>query len=436
MEDVSGDIWDLSRRGLLAGGGVTAFAGLTGLLGAAGTQAQAARSAGGDAALLAEFDAVLRRIQDAATLAFARSTAQRPVDRAMGLLHIMNNLALGLAFHVHHNDPQHPELFRYMGPDRKQGGDNQSALYLGFAVDAAHTYRLYGNRGSARHLSITTVERGPTPWGGGMGAALFGRDLQSDADGNFEIVLSAKPHPGNWIKLSPQDFRITIRQFFADWETEQPMRARVELVGEVPPPPVLTAEKIMTGLRETGDWIKNTIRFWQDTMDLFRKTPNRFISWRTLTGDKVNATPGGDPACCYWNVPQGQALILRTRPPKCEYWNIEFNNPWWETMDYVHRLSGTNMHQAVLEDDGELIAVVAHEDPGVPNWLDTSGFVEGVMGRRWIFAETLPEVELTLVPHDTLFDRLPAGVKRITAGERQAQIAARRRGIYNRFNWM
>lgn len=434
MEDASGDIWDLSRRGLFAGGGAVAFAGLTGLLGSAG--AQAATAAGGDAALLAEFNAVLHRVQEAADLAFTRSSARRPLDRAAGLLHILSNLSLGLAFHIHNNDPQHPELFRYMGPDRKQGGDNQSALYLGFAVDAAHTYRLYGNRGSARHLSITTVERGPTPWGGGMGAALFGRDLKSEPDGSFEIILSATPHPGNWIKLSPRDFRVTIRQFFGDWENERPMQARVELVGKTFPPREPAAGQIMAGLRETGDWIVNTIRFWQDTMDMFRKTPNQFVNWRTLTGDKVNATPGGDPACCYWNVPQGQALILRTRPPKCEYWNIEFNNPWWETMDYVHRPSGTNIHQAVLEDDGELIAVVAHEDPGVPNWLDTAGFVEGMMGRRWIFAETLPEVELTLVPHDVLFARLPAGVKRITAAGRQAQIAARRHGIYNRFNWM
>jgi hypothetical protein len=433
MEREPGDIWDLSRRGLLAGSGVTAFAGLTGLIGAAG--AHGADAPGADAALLAEFDAVLRRVQDAARLAFARSTAHRPVDRAAGLLHILSNLALGLAFQ-RNGDPLHPELFRYMGPDRKQGGDNQSALYLGFAVDAAHTYRLHGQRGSAKHLSITTVERGPTPWGGGMGAALFGRDLKTDADGNFEIVLSATPHPGNWIALSPRDFRVTIRQFFADWETEQPMRARVELVGETPPPPVVTADTIMAGLRETGDWIENTIRFWQDTMDMFRKTPNRFVNWRTLTGDKVNATPGGDPACAYWNVPEDQALILRTRPPQCEYWNIEFNNPWWETMDYVHRLSGTNMHQAVLEDDGELIAVIAHRDPGVPNWLDTSGFVEGMVGRRWIFADTLPEVECTLVPHAALFDRLPAGVKRIDAQGRREQLAARRRGIYNRFNWM
>lgn len=433
MEDASQASFDLSRRNLFAGGGLAGLAGLTALLGSAGAHAAAPD---GDAALLTEFDAVLRKMHDAAQLAFSRSTARRSIDRATGLLHIMNNLALGLAFYIHDGDPLHPELFRYMGPDRKQGGDNSDALYLGFAVDAAHTYRLRGHRGSARHLSITTVERGTTPWGGGMGAALFGRDIKTDADGNFEVIFSATPQSGNWVKLSPRDFRITIRQFFADWENEQPMHAQVELIGETPPPPVMTTERIMTGLKETGDWIENTIRFWQQIMDMFRSTPNQFVNWRTLTGDKVNATPGGDPACAYWRVPEGKAMILRTRPPKCEFWNIEFCNPWWETMDYRYRLGGTNMHHAVLEDDGELIAVIAHEDPGVPNWLDTSGFIEGMIGRRWIFAETLPEIECTLVDHAALFDRLPAGAKRITPAGRRDQIAARRRGIYNRFNWM
>ncbi len=432
MEAQIGAPSHLSRRQLfLAGGGLAAFAGLPGLAEAVDSTDPVVGEA-----LLAEFETVLLQTHRAAKLAFARSTARRPLDQATGLLHILNNLSLGLAFHIHDNDPQHPELFRYMGPDRKQGGDNQDALYLGFAVDAAHTYRLHGNRGTAKHISITTVERGATPWGGAMGAALFGRDLKTDENGDFEIIVSATPQAGNWLKLSQRDFRVTIRQFFADWENERPMRLRIELMGEMPPPPVTSAEQIMSGLGETGEWIESTISFWQTTMDMFRPTPNQFVSWRKLTGDKVNATPGGDPACAYWNVPVGKALIMRTRPPKCEFWNIEFNNPWWETMDYRYRLSGTNMHHAALENDGGLIAIIAHEDPGVPNWLDTSGFVEGMIGRRWIFADTLPEIECQLVPHEALFNHLPKGVKRMTPSERREQIAARRRGIYNRFNWM
>ncbi|OCC23490.1 hypothetical protein MB02_12570 [Croceicoccus estronivorus] len=382
------------------------------------------------------FDGVLGSIRRAAETAFSRSTAHQPAARAMGLLHIMNNIALGLAFNVHDDDPMNPELFRYMGYDRKQGGDNQDALYLGVPVDASQTYRLYGNRGTAKYISLTTVERGSSPWGGGMGAGLFAQDLEVGPDGDFEVIFSATPHPENWLKLTPADFRVTIRQFFADWENERPMRARIERIGPPASPPLMTAERIMESLEATGQWIENTITFWQDTMDLFRRTPNQFVSWRSLTGDKLNATPGGEPSCGVWQVPEGMALVLRTRPPECQFWNIEFNNPWWETNDYRYRLTGTNMHHAALEDDGELIVVIAHEDPGIPNWLDTAGFTEGMMGRRWIFSDTSPEIECNLVRQDALFDHLPKNVKRMDAQQRAEQVAARRRGIYNRFNWM
>lgn len=432
----------LTRRHML-GGAVVGGLGGPSAWAAVAQAADAAAPAGAvmdanlsDAALLARFDGVLSSIRNAAATAVGRSTARRPVDRAMGLLHIVNNIGLGLAFYAHDADPMHPELFQYMGYARKQGGDNQDALYLGVPVDGSQTYRLHGNRGTAKYISLTTVERGPSPWGGAMGAGLFARDLKTDADGNFEVIFSAQPHEGNWLKLTERDFRVTIRQFFADWENERPMRAMIERVGPPVPPPAQSAESIMTALENTGHWIENTIKFWQDTMDLFRRTPNQFVSWRTLTGNKVNATPGGDPACAFWQVPEGKALILRTRPPKCEFWNIEFNNPWWETNDYRYRLSGTNMHHAVLEDDGEVIAVIAHKDPGLPNWLDTAGFTEGMVGRRWIFSDTLPDVSCTLVDHDRLFQSLPRGVKRISAADRAAQISARRRGVYNRFHWL
>jgi len=127
---------------------------------------------------------------------------------------------------------------------------------------------------------------------------------------------------------------------------------------------------------------------------------------------------------------------MRVKPPQCKFWNLEFCNPWWETMDYRYRLSGTNMHHAVLEDNGELIAVASHDDPGVSNWCDTSGFTEGMMNLRWIAADSSPLPECTLVKRAELAQHLPKNVKRITGDERLEQLAARRRGIYNRFNWM
>jgi hypothetical protein len=35
--------------------------------------------------------------------------------------------------------------------------------------------------------------------------------------------------------------------------------------------------------------------------------------------------------------------------------------------------------------------VVAHEDPGVDNWLDTAGHARGTMCLRWVGADSHPD---------------------------------------------
>lgn len=374
-------------------------------------------------------------IEKAFSDALQRSTAKYPLGQAGAILHVLSNIQLGLSMNYFNADPARPTLFNYMNSHVKQGGDNADSFYSGFAVDYRNTYRIHGKFGSAKYVSFTTVERDESsPWGGRMGAGLYNHEMEIAEDGSFEVIVSAKPHKGNWLKITERDFRITIRQFFSDWENERPMRATVEVVGESAIPPIeMTAEHIMSSMEKTIEWLGLTVNYWQSTMDLFRRHPNQFVNWRTITGDRVNAAPGGNVACGYWNVPRGKALILRTTPPECRYWNVEFNNPWWETMDYRFHLSGTNDHFAVREDNGEVIIVISHEDPGVPNWLDTCGHTEGMMGRRWMFAKTEPDVETILVDSDKLFDHLPKNVRRITPQERKAQLESRLRGLYNRF---
>jgi hypothetical protein len=42
--------------------------------------------------------------------------------------------------------------------------------------------------------------------------------------------------------------------------------------------------------------------------------------------------------------------------------------------------------------------VVAHRDPGHSNWIDTTGHDHGIMGMRWVRAETHPAATTRLVP--------------------------------------
>jgi hypothetical protein len=44
-----------------------------------------------------------------------------------------------------------------------------------------------------------------------------------------------------------------------------------------------------------------------------------------------------------------------------------------------------------------VVAVVAHRDPGVPNWLDTAGHAHGTVGVRWVGPDVVDVLPATRV---------------------------------------
>lgn len=388
-----------------------------------------------DALLRASWNDFCDQLKEAGELIFRDTTPAQDIDRAKGLRLLARNMALGLQFNLDNNDPDFPELLHYFDPIRKQGGDNTDALYVGAPINGQHTYRVSGQRGSARYFAVTVLEDGNTPWGGAVVGNLIDSEIQVEDDGSFEIIVGPEPHDGNWIKTTPGSWRLTFRQFFADWENEEPMVARIDRLGEVAHDPVLTPAQVQQGLRNSAAWVRDSTWYWADMLDKWKVQPNKFLSYRQLDDNAIDATPGGEPLICYWQVPQDEVLIVRVTPPPASYWAVEFGNYWWETMDYRYRLCSTNCHHAVLEDNGELILVVAQDDPGLPNWLDPSGHVEGYITLRWMGAQYYPVPHCEQIKCEELADHLPAGVKTIGLEERKEQLAARRRGVIKRFGY-
>ena len=355
-------------------------------------------------------------------------------ERTAGIEVLARNISLAMNFQHDYADPRFPELMHYFDPVRKQGGDNTDAVYLGATINGSDTYRISGDRGSACYFAVTAVERGQTPWGGKVAQTLFAHDLQVQSDGHFELLCSPEPQPGNWLRTTPETFRVTFRQFFADWERERPMKARIDrLSGDMNPPAPLAPERLAQQLLAAAKWVNESIEFWVHMINMWKVIPNTFRSYKQLADRAIDATPGGEPMIAYWVLPPDEALVIRVRPPHCRYWAVEFGNFWWTSMDYRYRLSNTNCHYAQLEDDGELIVVISHEDPGLPNWLDPSGFAEGYVCIRWMLADCYPTPETTQVKAAQLIQHLPAGIRRITPEQRREQLVTRRRGVINRF---
>ena len=70
-------------------------------------------------------------------------------------------------------------------------------------------------------------------------------------------------------------------------------------------------------------------------------------------------------------------------PPSCDNWNFQLNNYWMESLDYRYHRISINKQSARYEPDGRVRIIVAHEDPGMPNWIETADHLEGTMCWRW-----------------------------------------------------
>lgn len=383
------------------------------------------------ALLRSSWEQFCEELKLAGEIAFGPSVPSGSADRAAGLRQIARNISLALQFDLENADPLHPQLLRYFDPIRKQGGDNPDALYLGAPINGRERYRIHGDRGTVDYLAITAVETGRTPFGGRAAATLLGDDLQIDPDGSFEINIGPEPCGPNWLQTTSQTFRVTIRQFFSDWENERPVQATIERIGSTSPKPVADVDELALGLERSAAWLSTSVRYWTEMLARWKQQPGKFLAYSELENNAVDATPGGEPVIAYWQLAHDEALIVRVVPPKARYWSVELGNSWWESMDYRDRLSSTNSHYAELEADGELIIVVSHQDPGVPNWLDASGYSEGYVTFRWIGVDNAPRPMATKVAMDEL-DRAGLALRPIGSVERARQLQRRRLGLIKR----
>ena len=89
---------------------------------------------------------------------------------------------------------------------------------------------------------------------------------------------------------------------------------------------------------------------------------------------------------------------------------------FWNSMDYLYRPVSYTPSRTAVDSDGRVRLVMAHEDPGCHNWIDTQGFEEGYLTYRNVQSRTFPPIETKVVRHDELgcapAGGLPAGRRR------------------------
>ena len=195
------------------------------------------------------------------------------------------------------------------------------------------------------------------------------------------------------------------------------------------PAPQWTRAAIARQLIALGDFVVGNLDFF---LQFSRpEAPNTFL--RPLDGTAMGGAAENRPVIGSWELGPDEALLVEVTPPEGLYWSFSLGNPWWETIDYGRHQSSLNGHQAEVDPDGMVRAVIAHDDPGVANWLDTAGHSAGPVILRCVRTETAPIPTTRVIAFSDVAASVPAETRRVTPEERQDTIAGRRLAVSRRF---
>ena len=117
---------------------------------------------------------------------------------------------------------------------------------------------------------------------------------------------------------------------------------------------------------------------------------------------------------------------------------FHLSNLWGESLDFESYQSNLNQHMMARDGDAKYRWVVAHRDPGIANWVDTTGLDHGYLTIRWTYPtpppkENWPTLSVRKFRTDELNDALPADTARADGTERAQAIITRHRHVQRRY---
>ncbi|MDZ4278646.1 MAG: hypothetical protein U1B78_05850, partial [Dehalococcoidia bacterium] len=336
------------------------------------------------------WDDFCETLKQARKLVVDKGVPDSPRDRAEGLRYLTRLLAAGLVTCVEHADPDEPAFGRMVDYDMRWGLDCPDCLYLYATVRGDATYRISGHRGTANHIDIQVnfghfASGDISAWG--TVSSISGLDLQVATDGEFELLLGGAEREGNWLRLASNAEFVLVRQYFNDWERERPADLAIERLDAQGPAPPLRTDQIAARLERLSMWIERGGALWErmsrNALDL---EPNSLIVTRPQDSDERAGLRGQAYGIGNFRCGPDEAVIVEFTPPACHHWSVSLANWYWESLDFASRQTSLNGHQAWLDDDGVFRGIIAHGDPGVPNWLDTFGHTQGTIAARFLLA--------------------------------------------------
>jgi hypothetical protein len=330
-------------------------------------------------------------LKDAGKIILRPEAPSTELDRAEGWRYLTRLLRLGLESKLEFADTDFPVLYALSHTTAKIGADNPDNIYHNATIDGSKEYRLVGTRGTVPYFSWgTKANRYTTDGTMASTGELDSDSLVVEPDGTFEIILSQKRRGKNWLPLAPDSTMLLGRQTFLDRATEIPATVTIEQIGGPKHPKPLSASQLDQGLQQAVQFVTGTARAFADLSQDFQRKTNDWITTEQEHWYKI----GGDPKIFYlhahWALKPDEALVIEGPVPECAFWNIQLDNYWWESGDYRYLPVHVQKGNAKYEADGSVRIVIAAEDTGVGNFIDTTGHSSGTLLLRWVDAKSHP----------------------------------------------
>jgi len=348
--------------------------------------------------------------------------------------------SLSFAYFMYfHADAEHPDWGPLWNPVYTLQ-PNPDDIYVFSPIRGDLTYRVSGNRGTCKILSFTTQ----AVFSGTVDQMPANKahndydcsDLGLEPGEDFEVIFSAERpagYTGKWARIDPAAGGMYLRYRMYDWASETDPVLSIECLDKVPPKPRLAPEQILDRIREMAKFPARKTKLYFAMQNGVMER----VGWNVFEPIRM---PGALAKQVYWpanfQFDPDEALIIETEiPERAGYWNIQLNDPYFNALEYVYRLSSTNGAMAKLSSDGKFRAVIALDDPGVPNWLDPAGYTEGGIYGRWYDCDSEPLPTIKRVKLAELRDHLPADTPFVTPEQRAEELRVRVRACQTRRRW-
>jgi hypothetical protein len=318
-------------------------------------------------------------------------------------------------------------------PGARMGADNPNNCYRLAGIGHGASYEVHGCQfGRAPcHATFTLVKN----YGTSMTVQTIElSQLDCSTDGSFTITIDPQPANGrpNHLQTTERVKFLFVRDTMNDWAQETPLGLRIHrltVADALPLDDQQVAQRAIDAMLEDVP-----LYYWFSR--LFSGRPVNVLEQPGASGPlggllKQAGVQGR------FHLANDELMLITIDPAGAVYTDFVLQDWWFRTLNYWERQTSLTAACMYPNFDGSITLVVSHVDPGLHNWIDTTGLHEFLVLARWqgLPIEQCgdgPRITCSLMKLHELNNALSATTVRLSPEQRRQQLATRTSGFSRR----